>query len=114
MLTYDQKGPDIHVRKISQETAQPSILQISLKIYYLQFHSNLPGTNELKIPHTTTNLHVSNQRINQLRQVDPRQPHKLLEPSRNMTDALCIHGQVELVEQGQGHVKALQWSQDVI
>ena len=40
----------IHLRAISQEIPQPWILKIdSLKFNYLQFHSNLPGANELNI-----------------------------------------------------------------
>ena len=41
------KSSDINVRAISQEMPQPSITKICLKITYLKFHSNFPGTNEL-------------------------------------------------------------------
>ena len=34
---------DIHLRAISQNIPQPSINNISIKITYLKFHSNLPG-----------------------------------------------------------------------
>ena len=40
------KCSDIHIRAISQETPQPSITEICLKITYLKFHSNFPGANE--------------------------------------------------------------------
>ena len=42
------KSRDIHIREISQEMPQPSITKIRLKITYLKFHSNFPGSNELK------------------------------------------------------------------
>ena len=38
---------DNHLRAISQEIPQSSITEISLKITYLDFNSNLPGVNEL-------------------------------------------------------------------
>ena len=41
------RSNDNHQRAISQEIPQPSIKQNILKIPYLQFHSNLPGANEL-------------------------------------------------------------------
>ena len=41
------KSSDIHIRAISQEMPQPSITKFRLKITYLNFHSNFPGTNEL-------------------------------------------------------------------
>ena len=48
MLTDHQWSPkDIDIRAISQEMPQPSITKIRLKIKYLNFHSNLPGANEL-------------------------------------------------------------------
>ena len=43
------KSSDIQIRAISQETPQPSITKIRLKITYLKFNSNLPGANELTI-----------------------------------------------------------------
>ena len=43
------KSSGIHIRSISQEMPQPSITKICLKIRYLKYHSNFPGTNELKI-----------------------------------------------------------------
>ena len=50
MLTYHQyvKSSGIHLRAILQEIPQPSVTEISLKITYLKFCSNLPGANELK------------------------------------------------------------------
>ena len=39
----------IHIRAISQKMPQPSITKIWLKITYLNFHSNLPGANELRL-----------------------------------------------------------------
>ena len=42
------RSSDIHVRAISQEIPQPTIIQISLKIIHLKFNSNLPRANELK------------------------------------------------------------------
>ena len=41
------KSSDIHIRAISQEMPQPSIIKISLKITYLKFHSNFPWAKEL-------------------------------------------------------------------
>ena len=41
------KSSDIHIRAISQEMPQPSIININLKITCLKFHKNLPGGNEL-------------------------------------------------------------------
>ena len=41
------KSGDIHIRTISQEVPQPSIIKIFLKITCLKFHSNFPGANEL-------------------------------------------------------------------
>ena len=38
---------DIHIRAISQETPQPSIIKISLKFSFLKLLSGLPGANEL-------------------------------------------------------------------
>ena len=37
----------IHLRVILQEIPQPSVTEISMKITYLKFCSNLPGANEL-------------------------------------------------------------------
>ena len=34
---------------ILPEIPQPSFIKISLKITYMKFHSNLPGTNELYV-----------------------------------------------------------------
>ena len=41
------KSNDIHIRAISQEMPQPSIIKIRLKITYLKFHPNFPRANEL-------------------------------------------------------------------
>ena len=38
---------DIHLRKISEELPQPLVANISLKMAYLKFYSNLPGASEL-------------------------------------------------------------------
>ena len=38
---------DIHLRASSQKIPQLSINEFSLKITYLKYHSNFPGTNEL-------------------------------------------------------------------
>ena len=38
---------DIHLRSVSQEIPHPSVIEISLKIFCLKFHSNFPGANEL-------------------------------------------------------------------
>ena len=38
---------DVHLTAISQDIPQPSITEFSLKITYGNFHSNLPGDNEL-------------------------------------------------------------------
>ena len=38
---------DIHIRAISQDMPQPSIIKICLKITCLKFNSNFPGANEL-------------------------------------------------------------------
>ena len=43
------KSSDIHIRAISLEMPQPSIIKICLKIINLNFHSNFPGANELKL-----------------------------------------------------------------
>ena len=51
MLTYHPGGPvTITLRTISLEIHQPSITKITLKITYLEFQWNIPGTNELKYP----------------------------------------------------------------
>ena len=48
MLTDHQwKSSDIHIRAISQEMPQPSVIEIRLKITYLKFNSNFLGANEL-------------------------------------------------------------------
>ena len=41
---------DIHHRSVSQEMTEPSITEISLKITYLEFYSNISGANELILP----------------------------------------------------------------
>ena len=38
----------VHLRAILREIPQPPVTKISLKITYLKFCSNLPGTNELR------------------------------------------------------------------
>ena len=38
---------DVHPRAISLEISQPSVTKISLKIIFLRFYWNLPGTSEL-------------------------------------------------------------------
>ena len=43
------RSSGLHLRAILQETPQPSVTKISLKITYLKFCSNLPGANELKV-----------------------------------------------------------------
>ena len=43
MLTYHHKGP----MAILLEIPEPSSTNITLKIIYPNFHSNLPGANEL-------------------------------------------------------------------
>ena len=49
MLTYHQWIlSDIHIRAITQGMTQPSIIKIHLTITYLKFHSNFPGTHELR------------------------------------------------------------------
>ena len=40
---------DIDWRAVSRKIPQPSITKICLKITYLKFQSNLPGSNELKV-----------------------------------------------------------------
>ena len=48
MLTYHHlRSSGIHLRAILQEIPQPSVTEMSLKITYLKFCSNLPGANEL-------------------------------------------------------------------
>ena len=37
------RSSDIHLRAISQEIPEPSIIKLSLKIEYLKFHPNLSG-----------------------------------------------------------------------
>ena len=41
------RSSGIHLSAILQEMPQPSVTEISLKIIYLKFHSNLPGASEL-------------------------------------------------------------------
>ena len=43
---------------ISQEMPPPSITKIRLKITYLKFHSNFPGTNELTLFHIYSMSHM--------------------------------------------------------
>ena len=43
------KSSDIHIRAISQQMPQPSIIKICMKITCLKFHSNFPGDNELRM-----------------------------------------------------------------
>ena len=43
------RSSDIHLRSILWKVSQPSIIEISLKITYLKFHSNFPGVNELTL-----------------------------------------------------------------
>ena len=38
---------DVHLMAISQDILQPSITEFTLKIIYVNFHSNPPGANEL-------------------------------------------------------------------
>ena len=45
------RSSGIHLRAILQEITQPSVTEISLKITYLKFHSNLPRVNELTVTH---------------------------------------------------------------
>ena len=47
MLTV--RSNDIHLRSISQEIPQPTIINISFKIAHLNIKFNLTGANELKI-----------------------------------------------------------------
>ena len=47
LTTHLLKSTDIHLRAVSQEVLPPSITKFSLKITFLKFHSNLPGSNEL-------------------------------------------------------------------
>ena len=44
------RSSDIHQSAISQETPQPLIIKVKLKINHLKSHSNLPGANELMLP----------------------------------------------------------------
>ena len=43
------RSSDNHLRTVLQETLQPSVTSISLKIIYLKYHLNLPGVSELFI-----------------------------------------------------------------
>ena len=52
------KSNDIHLRAISQEIPQASIINITLKIVYLQFHFNLKWTNEFKYLFISTRTSV--------------------------------------------------------
>ena len=46
------RSKDNHLMAISQDKPQPSITEFSLKITYINFLSNLPGDNELRLqPH---------------------------------------------------------------
>ena len=47
------RSSGIHLRAILQEIPQPSVTEISMKITYLKFCSNIPGTNELMACHLT-------------------------------------------------------------
>ena len=38
---------EIHLRAISEDTPQPSIIEISLKMFHVKFHLNLPGGSVL-------------------------------------------------------------------
>ena len=42
------KSCDNHMWAISQEIPQPSVDDISLKIAYLKFHSDIPGANQFR------------------------------------------------------------------
>ena len=53
------KSSDIHIRAISQEMSQLSVTTTRLKITYIKFHSNFPGTNEI-IYRLTCNAHIIN------------------------------------------------------
>ena len=44
---WSVRSIDIHMKAISLDIPQPSVTEISLKIIYLKFCSNLPGDNEL-------------------------------------------------------------------
>ena len=46
MLTDHQWSP-VHIRAISEQMPQPSIIKICLKITCLKLYSNFPGANEL-------------------------------------------------------------------
>ena len=53
LLTYQLsslRSSDIHPTAVSQEMPQPTVTELSLKITYRNFHSNLPGANELVLP----------------------------------------------------------------
>ena len=45
---------DIHLKAILQVLPEPSIIDISLKITYLKFLSNLPGKDEPRSHYTNT------------------------------------------------------------
>ena len=47
MINICAKSSDIQLREISKEKPQSSITKVNLKNSYLNFHSNLPGANEL-------------------------------------------------------------------
>ena len=51
------RSNDIHLKTIWQEISQPPITKISLKIIDHKFHSNLPGTNELRAFSWRNRLH---------------------------------------------------------
>ena len=46
---WSLRSSDVHLRAISLEISQPSVTKISLKIIFLRFYWNLPGTNELTL-----------------------------------------------------------------
>ena len=54
------KSSDIYIRSISQKMPQQSIAKICLKITYLKFHSDFPGTNDLTHWGRVTHICVSN------------------------------------------------------
>ena len=50
------RSSGIHLRAILQELPQPPVTEISLKITYSKFCSNLPGANELNMISFQVNL----------------------------------------------------------
>ena len=49
MFTYHQLGPVAFIGVQFYQMPQPSVIEISLKITYLNFFSNLPGVNKLRV-----------------------------------------------------------------